>query len=410
MSAPVLTVNTPDDWAELRRRGLLTVVDPMVYRAGEMFLRGRKAAGSDADARAVWGALSQNIDGLMLFFDELMLHDQLPIFDYSVTYDDPPGLATPELVALVNERGEILVEVAVAYDASDAARRPAIAQLVALQPVDDALADAVVSELSAFDDRWRPTLHELGELSERARAIATFRYGALLFGQYAAALSDEWAPLDQQPEHVLQPKRSRLLLATALAPDGELGTEEARLFDRLRTVESRPQSGIRGAEVPRAPTFLPYLLSKQPDSPRALLRLALKMRTSDEVVAYRRLLADVRGELALGQISKETRDELGALTALIGRRLAPRQRADMTLRYSIPVSPGAVVGAALTGDVSALLPALTIEGEMSLDGVRDALALGNPRKRYRKLLTRLVAAEASYHAIDRHLKTLWAAA
>lgn len=404
----MLTVTTAGDWAEVRRRGLLTVVDPMVYRTGEVFLRGRKATGSNDGARAVWGALSQNVDGLMLFFDELMLHDQLPIFDYSATVDDPPGMEMPEIVALVNERSEVLVQVSVGYEASVAARQPAVDQLVALQPVDDALADAVVSELSAFDYRWRPMLPELGVLDERARAIATFRYGALLFAQYAAELSDEWAPLDQQPEHVLQPKRSRLLLATALAPDGGLGIEEAQLFDRLRTVESNPQSGIRGDEVQRAPTFLPYLLSKGPRSPRDLLRIALEERGSGEVRSYRELLARVRAELAAGQISRETRDELGALTALIGRRLAPRQRADMTLKYSIPVSPGAVVGAALSGNVAALLPTATVEGEVSLDGVRDSLALLNRRKRYRQLLTRLVAAEATYHAIDRHLKQLWA--
>ena len=301
----MLTVTTAGDWAEVRRRGLLTVVDPMVYRTGEMFLRGRKATGSNDGARAVWSALSQNVDGLMLFFDELMLHDQLPIFDYSATVDDPPGMEMPEIVALVNERSEVLVQVSVGYEASVAARQPAVDQLVALQPVDDALADAVVSELSAFDYRWRPMLPELGVLDERARAIATFRYGALLFAQYAAELSDEWAPLDQQPEHVLQPKRSRLLLATALAPDGGLGIEEAQLFDRLRTVESNPQSGIRGDEVQRAPTFLPYLLSKGPRSPRDLLRIALEERGSGEVRSYRELLARVRAELAAGQIARD---------------------------------------------------------------------------------------------------------
>ena len=165
----------------------------------------------------------------------------------------------PEIVALVNERSEVLVQVSVGYEASVAARQPAVDQLVALQPVDDALADAVVSELSAFDYRWRPMLPELGVLDERARAIATFRYGALLFAQYAAELSDEWAPLDQQPEHVLQPKRSRLLLATALAPDGGLGIEEAQLFDRLRTRRVEPaerdprRRGAASSDLPAVP-------------------------------------------------------------------------------------------------------------------------------------------------------------
>jgi hypothetical protein len=82
----------------------------------------------------------------------------------------------------------------------------------------------------------------------------------------------------------------------------------------------------------------------------------------------------------------------------------------MRLKYSIPLSPGAVVGAAMTGDLSGMLPEVRLEGEAQLDRARDALALGNPKRPYRKLLTRLVSEEATYHAVDRHLKSLWAAA
>jgi len=56
-----------------------------------------------------------------------------------------------------------------------------------------------------------------------------------------------------------------------------------------------------------------------------------------------------------------------------------------------------------------VLPNVRLEGEVGLDGVRDALALRNPRRPYRKLLTRLVTEEATYHSIDRRLKNLWAA-
>lgn len=406
----MLEVATPDDWMALRQQGLLTVVDPMVYRAGEVFLQGRSGAGSNDDARSVWEALSKNIDGLMLFIDELMLNDRLPIFDYSTTYDDPPGLGVPEIVAQVNTQAEILVQVKVFFDASLAAREAAIEQLLRLPLVEDALAADLVSELSAFDFRWKPMLDQLGPLDKNARAVATFRYAGLLFAEYAVQLAEEWAPPDKQPEHVLQPKRSRLLLATAVAPDGALGTEETELFGRLRTLEQDGRSGIGGDEVNRAPTFLPYLLSKDPKSPQDLLRIALKERKSRDVLSYRELLARVRADLGNGRITKKTRDEIGGLADIIARKLAPKQRAAMRLKYSIPLSPAVLANAALTGGAAAALPNVALEGETDLNGVRDALALHNPKRPYRKLLTRLVTEEATYHSIDRRVKNLWAAA
>lgn len=107
---------------------------------------------------------------------------------------------------------------------------------------------------------------------------------------------------------------------------------------------------------------------------------------------------------------KETRDELEGLADVIGRRLAPKQRAEMNLKYSIPLSPGAIVAAVATGNVAGVLPEARLEGEVPLDAVRDGLALNNPRRPYRKLLTRLITEEANYRAIDRSLKNLWASA
>jgi hypothetical protein len=126
--------------------------------------------------------------------------------------------------------------------------------------------------------------------------------------------------------------------------------------------------------------------------------------------SYRDLLARVRANLAEGRIVKETRDELEGLADVIGRRLAPKQRAEMNLKYSIPLSPGAIVAAVATGNVAGVLPEARPEGEVPLDAVRDGLALNNPRRPYRKLLTRLITEEANYRAIDRSLKNLWASA
>jgi hypothetical protein len=39
----MLNVTVPADWKTLRRRGLLTVLDPLVFRAADAFLRGAPA-------------------------------------------------------------------------------------------------------------------------------------------------------------------------------------------------------------------------------------------------------------------------------------------------------------------------------------------------------------------------------
>jgi hypothetical protein len=41
-AADRIYVQHENDWSLLRDRGLTTVVDPMVFRTGDVFLRGRK--------------------------------------------------------------------------------------------------------------------------------------------------------------------------------------------------------------------------------------------------------------------------------------------------------------------------------------------------------------------------------
>jgi hypothetical protein len=53
------------------------VVDPLVLRYGEVFLGGRQAPGKRADAK--WRAIANDIGGLLLFFDQVMLRERVPI-------------------------------------------------------------------------------------------------------------------------------------------------------------------------------------------------------------------------------------------------------------------------------------------------------------------------------------------
>lgn len=245
----MIQILTPADWSTLRSNGLVTVLDPLTFRAAETFLRGAPEQGDEE----LWEALSKNVDALATFIDAVILNDRLPVFDYYVTWE--PGIAgLAPLVNLVNVEAEALVEVRVHHEAYDAARKRAIAVLRQLPAIDDALADEVAQELSSFDYRWQPRLEELEPLDDRARQLASFRYGALLFHYYAESISDRRQRLDQRAEHVLHAKRARVMLATSLAPSGSLGLEEARLMRSLRRVrrDRRRRRRDRGesADVP----------------------------------------------------------------------------------------------------------------------------------------------------------------
>ena len=90
-------IQRDDDWSRMRGQGLTTVVDPLVFRTGDVFLRGQKritATDPGKDTEAVWKALEANIGSLATFFDLLVLQPQIPIFDYRV---DVPSLEHGEL-------------------------------------------------------------------------------------------------------------------------------------------------------------------------------------------------------------------------------------------------------------------------------------------------------------------------
>ena len=91
-NAPV-RIDGSDDWHRLIERNLTTVLDPMVYRAGEIFLRGRsgRALGNSPaiplDETRAWDFLDKNLLALGFFFDAVILNERLPIFNYGDTFD-----------------------------------------------------------------------------------------------------------------------------------------------------------------------------------------------------------------------------------------------------------------------------------------------------------------------------------
>jgi hypothetical protein len=394
----MLDVMVPDDWKALRQKRLRTVLDPLVFRAADAFLRGAPPA----DDEPLWDAISQSVDALAVFVDAVMLQDQLPIFDYGVTWEPELAGSAANLVELCNQDEELLVEVHVDGYAYQQARRPAVEALQALPQVEPGLVAEIRSELSAFDYRWRPRLAELGELDEPARMIASFRYGGLLFHEYANAISDRRQPLDQRAEHILHAKRSRIILATSLAPNGRLRLDEQKLMRTLRRVERDTNGSVEAVDL-KIPTFLPYLLAKEPRSPRHLLQLALRERRGGLVRSYRDWRMRLLSDLANGRVRQSTKRELQAIASETQRNAGGPCGA-LHLSYA---ADWKVLLAAVIGNPLALLGGVKLEGEVDVKALRFRLASILPGRGYRKLLARIVATQDEYHDVDLALRNVW---
>jgi hypothetical protein len=398
-----MTVNilSPTDWKSLRQQGLTTVVDPLVFRAADVFLRGAPDEGDEQ----LWRAISKNIDALTVFIDQLMLHDRLPIFDYGVTWEPELAGSSGPLAELCNDTAadEVLVDVHVDGGAYGLARQDAVAALKTLPDIDAALAGDIRDELSVLDYRWRPGLDELGTLDDEARTIASFRYGGLLFNKYAEAITDRRQPLDKRAEHVLHAKRERIMLAASLTPGGELRLDEQKLMRTLRRVEKDTDGAVEAVDL-SAPTFLPYLLSKGPKSPQELLAIALKERDKGLVGSYRdwrkRLLAD----LASGRIRSKTRHELTAIADEVQRKARGDATVNVHLSYA---ADWKALLATVTGHPEALLAGIKLEPDVDMKSLRYRLATVLPGRGYRKLVSRMVASQAEYYAIDRAVRNVW---
>src|SRR5260370_23668661 len=119
-------------------------------------------------------------------------------------------------------------------------------------------------------------------MSEQDHLLSAFILNGLLFSAYAQQTGSE---------HVIQPKRSRLLLSIALAADEQAQTQgalESALFARLKDIANEAPDGIlRTVEMPGTPTFLPYLLTFGDETPEQLLQRALKLRHETIVQEYR---------------------------------------------------------------------------------------------------------------------------
>ena len=411
-----LTIADPGDWARLQQQGLGVIVDPCIYRLGQIFLDGAKAAGNKADTR--WNAVNNDLGALVSFFDLIVLNDQLPAFNYTDTFDI--GLRFDDsLGARVNRGDKTLISVDVQYQPYMAAKEAAVEQLrsrMAEGPfVSPAAANDILMSLDAMEYEWEPKLLGLeDELPGKKEVkIAQFLGGLLVFAGYAQ---------QSGATHVLAPRRSRLVAAAGVRADRADSTVEAEVFEEVRNRLGDAGAGWRADDLPWTPSFLPFLLARMKpgrEGPDILLERAKELRSSAAVVRYRKLRQAVTSDDA--ERSDEAFEELKAaaddMTKAIG---STRQELERTRYVFVEVLPrafgagvGAAAGTAIAGPIGTYAGGLVgLLGEEALKPVQNRLwgwVLDRlPFRSARKLLMRSVKAEHELgDEIGDRLKEIW---
>lgn len=392
-----LKVSSNADWEQLRNRNLMTIVDPMVFRTADLFLSGRPFfAFNDSVADQVWETISKNIGALASFFDGIILRQQLPIFSYTVTFQEGRLLE-------LNEEGDFLVPVVVEGEVYKKSKASAVQELNLSRPIPQKLGDDILTEMEVFGYAWQPYFDGLESLTPREQRLQSFLLGGLIFGGYAQQLSIRHETAEHQAEHILQPKRSRLFLAASLGDVGTITTDESSLLRRFKQLsKSLPLDAMHAIELPPAPTFLPLLLRQNPSTPRELLELALEWREKLSVRAFRDWYRNIEIELHRHYYPVELEKELRQLQTDISRELG------RTTEKTVTIS--AKVGASLK-----MAPKPEVGAEAGV-GVERQLELGRikwffqnllPGYSYRKLFVRMAIAQKRYADLTQHLRELW---
>jgi hypothetical protein len=256
---------------------------------------------------------------LGFLFDAIILHKRLPIFSYTSTFHEGQLLE-------LGRKHRFLVPVVVEQEAYAASKESALAELQASRAVPPGLARSILDELDAFGYEWQPHFEEDHPLSPEERRLRSFLLGGLIFGGYAQQLTIRSGAVGEQAEHLLQPKRARLFLAASIG-DASSAVDDNALLRRLRQISDRlPDEALHIVELPPMPSFLPLLLRHDPESPKALLQLALAWRESDSVRTFRDWYRWIATELHRGYRPVALEQELRQLRADIARELGRAAR------------------------------------------------------------------------------------
>lgn len=388
---PVL-VDTVDDWQKVSRIGG-PVVDPMILRCGDIFLSGPDVTPGQilpppsygvVTQSEVWQLLEVNLQGLASFFDRIVLEDQIPIFDYTESFMVDHNFNKTSLNQ-VNQGDQILVEVQVDHPVYRDVKSAAETKLTDFYTsseygITPGEAQNILGELATAGYIWYPYIPGIAFQNDDERQLAGYILAGLIFGGYAQLAG---------ADHLMQPKRSRLFLATSFKVYGPR-SEENDLFAALNQIPA-----LQTAEVPFTPTFFPMLLHES-GNPQEMIASALRHRDSTEVKEYREWLRKIlddfnkNGRISM-QVSREVKDILDAV----------RNRSQSSRFPNIDLS---VSVSGLTG-----VPEPEISVELT-DLARSAWGWfleRLPGKRYRKLLTRAIILDNEYLDLARRARTVW---
>lgn len=381
-----ITIRETTDWKkQLLYQGLNVVIDPMVFRSGELFLKG--ASGVE-NSENVWSLLTANLHAISTFFDCLVLNEKIPVFNYGDTFDMHLNF-DQRMLTRINQFEDVLYDVDVEFGIYQQVKTAALAELKKIyegpRKIQRTVVKEILSELSVAEYQWKPNIGELEyELkSNDEKELAAFLLGALIFGGYAQQL---------EGEHFLQPKRSRILLALALNAKSTQYSLENTLFEELRAKANTPIE-----DLPWRPTFFPYLLSKA-TTPTGILKEVVKLRKNKAVADYRAWFNEAFQEFTVnGKFSLKKRDDIRKIAERIDRKLG-----------IIPSGPKVDVKVTVA-DAIALKPPGSIDVTPAIQGLWGWFLDSLPGNRYRKLLTRAIVADNEYVVLENRVKTVWKA-
>lgn len=407
-----------DAWDELARDGLGIIVDPIVFRIGQLFLEGAAADPLTADDR--WRAIESDIGALFAFFDLVVLHKQLPAFNYGDTFNPPENQGDP-LGELVNTGGDkVIVHVDIEHRMYRLAKEAALGELearVAAGPfITTAMAREIVDATNSIQYEWAPDLEQLKPVihSTNEERVAQFLLGQLVFAGYAQQTG---AP------HILAPRRSRLTAAIGLQVTKADQSVESQIFDELRRRSKEAGADWRTDKLPWRPSFLPLLVERAQDrryksGPDVILEDAKKVRDSKAVARYRNLHEEVEES---GARSREARKELVAAANVIAKSLDASRANIRSFRHmaveALPSAGGKAIGS-LAGGLVAGPPGAALGAASGF--VAEHIVLrsqhrlfgwilnGLPMRSARKILSQAVIADFALRKdVTTELRIIW---
>jgi hypothetical protein len=422
MSVPdVFRVSERNDWTSLRRAGADVVLDPMVIRTADQFLRGSTGV---RDPSNVWAALEQNIGALAVFVDAIILYNRIPVFNYANSdFGLDPRQDRPEPWELLKVMGDVLIPVHINISGDFGTEYSNLVAGAAEQVVpvphllSAQLANEISSQLEAYDYGWDPsqrksTLRAIGEQfvdfsgpeTDSGRVIRYLR-GYLVFAGFAQLLGGD-VPRWRRPagwkavEHVTPTGLVTPVAAVALgldADDDDLLDNEQKLFARLAAASNEDPAGFGRTVEFEQPTFLPYLLDDpELHTPGDLLRRAVELRRDRDVRSYVAFRAKVRNDLARGHPEAHLQ-EIDELAETLRRKLSKKPRT-----WSIKLS-GAL---STTGASVGVEKGTPVDLRIPINWALRQL----PHKRYAKLLLRIGIAQHETTLLNGLVRERWNAA